>query len=161
MRILVVDDSLRHLEAARQSLADHELTLVDSYTAAQILLQKGAPFDAVLSDLMMPAEPQTLGPEGLKFLGHQIPIGFVVALLAARVGVKRIAVVTDANHHNHPMSAALDWIGSAYWDGKERPTFKVNGAAVLIAHAKLLPDGGKDWAAALEAVTDDPAGVGG
>ena len=152
MRILVVDDSLRHLDAARKCLAEHELTLVDSYGEAMKLLAPNAPFDAVLSDLMMPAEPQTLGPEGYKFLGHQMPIGFVVAFRAAQAGVKRIAVITDANHHNHPISAALDWIGPAYWDGQKHPTFQLNGATVLVAHASFLEDGGKDWTAALKAV---------
>ena len=155
MRILVLDDSKKHLAAAEETLAGHELTLVDSYGEAFRLLAPGAPFDAVLSDLLMPAEADTLGPEGMKFFGHQMPIGLVMVFAAVQAGVKRVAVITDANHHNHPMSAALDILGRVWWDNDVVQTFKIDGASVIIAHAPLLPDGRKDWAKAFKAVCAD------
>lgn len=153
MRILVVDDKQEHLQAATSQLGPaHQVETRDEYTEAVALLTEGAPFDVLLSDLLMPAEPQTLGAEGLRFLGHEIPIGLVLAFRAAAVGVKYVAVITDANHHNHPMSAAIDWINPAYWRQDGTRLFVVNDTRVLIAHAPMTSDGCKNWAEALEAV---------
>jgi len=65
-------------------------------------------FDAVLSDLLVPASRKTLGPASLHMAGQEMPLGTIIALLAMTAGVKMVAVVTDTNHHNHPASAALD-----------------------------------------------------
>jgi CheY-like chemotaxis protein len=154
LRVLVVDDSRAHLAAAVEQLsADHEVTTTDSYEEALEKI-RAETYDAVLSDLMMPAEPHALGTEGLKHLGHPVAIGFVVALCAARAGVQMVAVITDANHHNHPMSAALDFLGPANWHHGGTPPFQVNGARVIVAHAPLLLDGRKDWKTALAALAD-------
>lgn len=153
MRILVVDDKQEHLQAATSQLGSaHQVETRDEYTEAVALLKEGAPFDVLLSDLLMPAEPQTLGKEGLRFLGHEIPIGLVLAFRAAAVGVKHVAVITDANHHNHPMSAAIDWINPAYWNKNDAELFVVNNTRVLIAHAPMTADGRKNWAEALAVV---------
>lgn len=148
MKILVVDDNRQHLAAAREQLeSGNDLVATESYEEAIALLTPDTDIEVLLSDLLMPAEPYCLGPQGLKFLGHEIPIGFVLALRAAQVGVKHVAVITDASHHNHPMSAALDWIG------RTPLPFSINGATVRIAHAQLGADGRKDWAQALAAVS--------
>jgi len=81
--------------------------------------------------------------------GHEIPIGLVLALRAAQIVVKWIAVITDANHHTHPMSAALDWINPAYWGSDREELFHIDDTRVLIAHA-LITEGRKNWTAALE-----------
>ncbi|MDO8598650.1 MAG: response regulator [bacterium] len=152
MRILVVDDNRRHLEAAREQLGqEHEITCLDAYEDAIERLRTEPP-EVLLADLLMPAEPYMLGPDGLRYLGHEMPIGLILALIAARAGVGRIAVITDANHHNHPMSAAVDWINPAYWSAESTRTLRVEDARVLIAHAPLLPDGRKDWTTALAAL---------
>ncbi len=65
-------------------------------------------FDAVLTDLLVPASRQAQGDEGQRLVGQEMPLGSIIALLAISNGVKRVAVVTDMNHHNHPASAALD-----------------------------------------------------
>lgn len=151
MKILVVDDNLRHLEAAREQLgSQHDLVTLESYEDAIKLLKPDTDVEVLLSDLLMPAEPHALGPEGLKFLGHEIPIGLVLILRAAQAGVKWLAVITDANHHDHPMSAALDWIGPASWGTYGAKLFRVNESVALIAHAPFGPDGRKDWAQTLQ-----------
>ncbi|MDA1169435.1 MAG: hypothetical protein O3A36_03800 [bacterium] len=150
MKILVVDDNKKHRESALDQLStDHEVVTLDSYESAIEVLQRGCNIDVLLSDLLMPAEPYCLGPQGLKLLGHEIPIGLVLMLRAAQVGIPLIAVITDANHHCHPMSAALDWIGPAYWNTNGNKLMKINTSTVLIAHAPLLDDGRKNWQAAL------------
>lgn len=70
-------------------------------------------FDIVLTDLLVPASRQAQGGEGLKFVGQEMPLGTTIALYALCAGVKKVAVVTDMNHHHHPASAAFDHL-----DGK-------------------------------------------
>jgi CheY-like chemotaxis protein len=153
LKILVVDDSVRHLQAATEQLgSDHDLVALESYEDAIKALEPGTEVQVLLSDLLMPAEPYCLGSQGLKFLGHEIPIGLVLALRAAQVGVQWIAVITDANHHNHPMSAALDWLGPQYWVSEVYRSLRINTSTVLISHAPLLADGRKDWARTLQAL---------
>lgn len=157
LKILVVDDDQRHLAAAREQLGElHDLVTTDSYEEAIDLLKEDTDVEVLLSDLLMPAEPYALGPEGLKHLGHPIPIGLVLILRAARRGVKWLACITDANHHHHPMSAALDWINPAYWDGSREQLVHIDSSRALIAHAPLDESGRKNWAAALAMVLSEP-----
>lgn len=67
-------------------------------------------FDIVLTDLLVPASRQAQGGEGMKFVGQEMPLGTTIALYALCAGVKKVAVVTDMNHHHHPASAAFDYI---------------------------------------------------
>jgi len=148
MKILVVDDNAKHRAAAQEQLGEHELAVFDNYTEALDALKEGCGYDVVLSDLLMPAEARTLGSDGLKFLGHEISAGFAVLFRAAKVGVPRVAVITDMNHHCHPMSAIIDSICPAYWRG-EPDVFTVNNTRVLVAHAPMTAQGAKDWAQVL------------
>lgn len=65
-------------------------------------------FDAVLTDLFVPASAQAQGGVGEQFVGQRMPLGTNIALLALCAGVKMVAVVTNENHHHHPASAAFD-----------------------------------------------------
>lgn len=152
-KVLVVDDDHRHLEAAREQLSDtYELNCLDSYEEAIKLLVRGHGFHALLSDLLMPAEPYALGGKGAQFIGQAVPIGLILALRAALVGVPRIVVITDASHHDHPMSAALDWLNPSYVLSGGQKILYINDSCVLVAHAPLLDDGRKDWASAFKTV---------
>lgn len=151
-KILLCDDNHRHLAAGRAQLGENQVVALDSYEEAIEHLKEGSDIDVVLSDLMMPGEPRTLGPEGMKYIGQSIPIGFVLALRAAKVGVPLVAVVTDTNHHDHPMSAAIDWLNPAYWNGDQTTCFTIEASRVLIAHAPITEDGTKDWAKVLTAL---------
>ncbi len=152
MKMLVVDDSVAHRASALEQFVDDDINCVDSYEVANTWIASSAknPLDVLLLDLLMPAEPYCLGREGLKFLGHEIPIGFILMLRAAQMKIPEIVVITDANHHCHPMSAAIDWIGPAYWNGAGNQIFTINQSRVLIAHAPMLEDGRKDWKTALD-----------
>ncbi len=141
MKILVIDDSPKHLASAKiLEQNGHEVTCTDSYMEGVRLVQLGG-FDAVLADLLMPAEEFQLGGEGLSFFGHETPIGFAFALIAAQAGISKVAVVTDTNHHHHPMSAAIDWV---------KKPLVVNGSTVQFMHAVLNEDGSKNWEHALK-----------
>jgi len=140
-------------EAARRGIScpKHESTPKDKWgeeyekyrNARQQVEEELRPkqFDAVLSDLIMPASREPLSPDGLKFAGQLMPVGFALALLAAKNGAKYVAVVTATNHHNHPASAMLDRLSSAYWSG-EPAAFTINGATAGFYHAPSRQVGG-------------------
>jgi len=139
MRILLLDDSVKHRRAGVKQLQalGHEVVALSDYGEARKRCETEH-FDVALLDLLMPAEPTTLGDEARKeFVGREIAIGFPLVLDISRRNIGKIAVVTDMNHHNHPMSAAVDWFRGA--------TLLVNGAEVSIIHAPLCEDGSKDW----------------
>jgi len=69
-------------------------------------------FDVVLTDLLVPASSRTQGTKGQQFVGKEMPLGSIIALLALTRGVKMVAVVTDSGHHDHPASAAFDTFNS-------------------------------------------------
>ncbi len=115
-------------------------------------------FDAVLVDMMMPMSHETLAPDAF-YPGEQVPYGFVLALRACQVGAKYVAMVTDTNHHKGAISAALDKIGSCYYQGVE-PLFEINGAKVLFIHTPFVEGGEgaeKDWGRVLKHLVEGRA----
>lgn len=119
MKILVIDDKQENLELAKQQLKDHEVTTVSSYDEAFTLVccldasawppkDNKPDFDAVLTDLLMPAGKTNQGEKGMKYVGQEMPLGIFLALQAINSGVKLVGLLTDTNHHAHPASAALD-----------------------------------------------------
>ena len=111
MKILVVEDNSLHQEAARILLAEHDVTVVESFTdffdkvtGVQSNVpehcvppeQDLASFDVVLTDVNLPSHH------------GEAATGFVVALKALATGVKRIGIITDANHHRDSYGKALD-----------------------------------------------------
>jgi CheY-like chemotaxis protein len=152
MKILLIDDYPKHLVTGKLQFVGHEITALEEYTPAFDLLKSGCGFDVVLTDYLMPAEARTLGSRGLAYLGHPMAIGVIIALRAAEVGVPRVVCITDAGHHDHPMSAALDYFKMhRIKDLEVAPVLRVENSNLLIAHAPLLADGSKDWKTALEA----------
>ena len=201
MKILVIEDKKIHRDSAVQTLAGHEVVIVDSYakgiealsTSVDYQLMErlateaghgkyphGSPdevksawqkvennlreqarnrpdFDAVLVDMMMPMDSDTLAP-GVFNYKEQVAYGFVLALRACQVGAKYVAMVTDTNHHKAPLSAALDKLGSAYYSGHE-PLFEINGAKALFVHTPFTEKGAgeaKDWGRVLQHLIDGP-----
>lgn len=139
-KILLMDDSLKHRKACIAAFADDssvELVAVADYMEAVLRVQRGERFDVALLDLLMPAEPETLGASGLKFIGQSIPVGYPLAVKLALLGIPKVAVVTDTGHHDHPASAMMDWFR---WE-----SFRINESTVLFTHAPLLSDDAKDW----------------
>lgn len=140
MRILVIEDKEAHRKSAEETLAGHEITIVDSFDKAMDLLSKDStPFEAVLTDMMMPMSRQTLAP-GVFNPSEQVPYGFILALKATLCGAKFVAMVTDTNHHQGAMSAAIDHLGQAYYRNGFKPNFVVNGAKVMFVHTPFVED---------------------
>lgn len=148
MKILVIDDGPLHQESARQTLKGHELVIAQTYDEAHRLLNgdgdvRRQSFDAVLSDLLMPASARAMAKEGLKYIGQEMPVGFAFTLVAALNGAKYVAVVTDTSHHDHPASAMLDAFESRcphkYNSSGTPPRFVINGAKVGYYHSPMTP----------------------
>ncbi len=115
LNILVLDDNAAHRASAEHQLAGHNLTVVSSYNEASELLESNIKFDMALLDLMMPAaDMRTLGENAKEFHGKELPMGTILAFQALKAGVKKVAVLTDTNHHNHPASAAFDYLGGSW-----------------------------------------------
>lgn len=175
MKVLVIDDSEHHLEAAQQTLAEHDLTVCNSYDQARELLShecgeekrkkrkaeylaqgesddmarylSGIPsWDVVLCDLLMPAGTHVEG-KGRSYIGQEMPVGWALALLAAKHGAKYVAVVTDTNHHDHPASAMLDDL--------DFHLFQIGEAKVLFTnHVDRVGEKcGKNWGEILRRLT--------
>ena len=112
--ILVVEDTEKHQSSAQEQFKDHTLTIAKNYEEGEKLLK--ASYHVLLTDLMMPkGGRKTMGPEGMKYIFDLLPFGFPLAFLAAKIRIPYIGIVTDINHHNHPISAAIDPISGTYW----------------------------------------------
>jgi len=145
MKVLVIEDKAIHQDSARDTLAEHDLTIVFSYAEAMKILRpwphnENFDFEVVLVDMMMPMSKETLVPEAFNADG-QVPYGFVLALMAAHRGAKYVAMVTDTNHHEGAMSAALDNLCPSYYDdlsAKYVTLFTIEGAKVVFVHAPFV-----------------------
>ena len=151
--ILVIEDTPLHQESADDQFlnqhSNYAFTLAHNYEQAkQLLTSINKPFDIVLTDLMMPkGSRDTMSPKGMEYIFDQLPYGFPLALLAAKQNVPYIAIVTDINHHDHPMSACIDNLSSAYWSDQSAQSslYKINNSVLGIFHAPFLENGAKDW----------------
>ncbi len=152
-----MDDNEINRNAAVSLLEGHNVTAVSSFARAELALKEST-FDVVLSDLLVPVE-QAGGkahcwdnPNEVKESFHlwegmesqQIPIGMFLAFLALKYGVKYVAVVTDANHHEHPAARSLDPIKGSMILGMTKVVF-LNDALEWLKEETLKPlPGGYD-----------------
>jgi CheY-like chemotaxis protein len=109
-KILVIDDSEINRASARETLKDSglEVLVAATYDEGFRLMQEDKEIEVVLTDLLMPASGMHMGPEGEKYVGQEMPVGFALVMQAVISGAKFVGVVTDTNHHDHPASAMLD-----------------------------------------------------
>jgi len=151
--ILLVEDTEKHQDNAREQFKDHKLVLARNYEEGKSALESGYHYNVLLTDLMMPkGGRQTMGSEGMKYIFDLLPFGFPLAFLAAKIKIPYIGIVTDVNHHDHPISAAIDPISGAYWSepDSESSLYRINESKLGIFHAPFIEDGRKDWNKVLE-----------
>jgi len=151
VNILVIEDTEKHLQSAKEQFIDYTVTLSENYEDGKKFLETDS-YDVLLTDLLMPkGNMETMGQEGMKYIFDLLPFGFPLALLAAKKGIKYIGIVTDVNHHDHPMSAAIDPISGAYWSRSDNANlYKLNDSIFGVFHAPFTADNKKDWNKVLE-----------
>ena len=143
LRILVIDDTPKHIASAREDFVGTKLATATGYEEAMRMLE-AREFDAVLTDLHLSMSSSMLGNNFR--LGALVPYGILLMIEAARCGAKYVAVVTDLSHHDDPFSAAFDHYS--------RFPVKIEGAKVAMMHSPMNADGSKDWATALKLLTE-------
>ena len=151
--IFVIEDTEKHQESARHQFKEHTLTVAANYEEGKKFLETAHDrYQVLLTDLMMPkGGMDTMGPEGMKYIFDLLPFGFPLAFLAAKKRIPYIGIVTDVNHHDHPLSAAIDPISGAYFGGTTSESlYRINDSTLGIFHAPFTEDGRKDWQKVLE-----------
>ena len=118
-RILVVEDTEMHIEAAREQLRDYKLTIASDYRKflEQLLgtcivkmiagypdrielapgFPKSSSYDVVLTDMNFPEK------QG----GSENTLGYVAAMMCAAARVPLIGIVSATNHHKGPLAEGL------------------------------------------------------
>ncbi len=138
MRILVVEDGKRHINAATQQLIGHEVVVCenwkdfmeyhwvpDAYKSDLVYnrekhLEILRRYDVVLTDINIPGMLDLDGTE------PESPLGLVIVLRALEAGVKYIGALSDGSHHKDAFIKSLDmWGGSAN-------VFQIGESRVLI-----------------------------
>ncbi len=141
MKILVIDDNQGNLEAAKKQLANHELILCSSFEEARELLASSNDYDVVMTDLFLPKCLDGMRSEIADQFAEEQPYGLVFALTAVKKGIKRIAVVSNATHHTHPINWALDLVGSgSIWGENAMPEILPGGVKFLYSNCLIFED---------------------
>lgn len=104
-KILVVDDNPVNLQKAKNQFTNKNVVLFCSplFSVAVGLLKRHK-FDIVLTDLMLPGEPEGTSTD----IGKDTPYGLVFSILAKNMGVPHVAILTDISHHSGPIAWAMD-----------------------------------------------------
>lgn len=137
MRILIIEDKEKHILSAEKFAqeCEHEVTIARSYAEAEVALcgddhfgreNPVKNFEVVMTDMFLPTSPIGLGrPQD--FMETEQPYGLTLLLLAMKTGVKAVGILTDGNHHQNPMTWALDTLGA--YDGPK--AFTIGNTTVL------------------------------
>lgn len=107
-KILVVDDLATNLNNAKVQFQNKnvELTCCPLFSVAADLL-KSNEYDILLTDLMLPGESHGISDTNPE-IGVEVPYGLVLSILAKKIGVSHVAILTDINHHSGPIANAMD-----------------------------------------------------
>jgi len=146
LKILVVEDSHKHREAAKKQLAGHNVEIVVNFDdAVNVLTTRGHEFDVVLTDMLMPkGGTSCMGEKGMEHLFVQAGYGFAIAWVAVSNGISHVAILSDASHHDHPMSWAMDFLRTPITKG---------GIEVIFSNNCLIKTGVKNWIGMLNSLT--------
>jgi CheY-like chemotaxis protein len=151
MKIILIDDTIRHRRAGKQQLTalGHEVKSFGTYSEARHVVESGETFEVALIDLNMPAELDSWGAGFPKeYLGQAVAVGYPLALSLSLLGIPLVALSSDGGHHANPYNAMLDWL-------KGKP-LEVNGRKIIFLEAVMTQNNAgesvKDWSAVLEKI---------
>jgi len=81
----------------------------------------------------------------------ELPLGYALSLYTAKIGVPKITIITDMNHHASPISATFD----LFYQSKGRQAFRINKSKLMMFNVRdfygslfSIKDGG--WAECVE-----------
>lgn len=140
MKILVIDDMQEQRDHAISTLSDHEVVTANDWNSGKEAIEKGG-WDMVLTDLSMPALSDGQG-EGKRYVGDPTPYGFPLALIALRAGVPKVAIVSNGNHHSHPIFWAADSLHGTIIPGQ---LWAFTGYDCPLMTEESLPGVNKPW----------------
>ncbi len=108
IKILVVDDKVLNLNNAKEQFKNKnvELTCCPLFSVAADLLKRNN-YDILLTDLMLPGESNGISDTNPE-IGVEVPYGLVLSILAKKIGVSHVAILTDVSHHSGPIANAMD-----------------------------------------------------
>ena len=168
MKILVIDDSQEQRNAAIEQLSEkHELIVISTYKEARKLLGgekwrslQAHDFDAVLTDLMMPAEMDCVEHKAHEFKGQLMPYGLWIALLALRNSSStKVAIVSSGlGHHSHPMVFAAEPLSGAELNNRLKLYVGDHDVSSSVSDILIEHEGNhpslwlKNWAKALKEI---------
>lgn len=153
MKVLLVDDTAENLEFGKKGIEKFfpnvQVETCDSFNEAMKLIVPNNGYDAVLTDLNMPVNTDSAWYQKMPGFNDKeiIPYGLIIAMRAALIGVKNIAIVTNGGHHSSAINAAIEYLGMGNGNdrmydnyrvdmgmevSKTKPNFNINGANVLI-----------------------------
>ena len=167
MKILVIDDlEINRLSAKDLEEDGHEVIVVGTAEEAVCAVRDEVP-DMVLTDLWMPSPDLNITRESTwrddgsksvqvnntwyneksdKHQSAEIPVGFVIAILAKNRNVQYIAILTDTDHHGDmlvTLGGRFDYGSGQSWFWEERR----NTIGLYEARFFKKVDGSKDWRA--------------
>lgn len=144
--ILVVEDTEKHQDSARELLQEYNLRIAETYSQAVKMLGERKP-EILLLDMNFPLGTDiTTTPDNYS----SRPLGYSLALFAARkhIAVPKIAIYTDGNHHSDAISATFDNMYSFKREQDEEPTehvlnrrpvFTINDSKLVIFDMRDVP----------------------
>jgi CheY-like chemotaxis protein len=123
MKVLVIDDAARNIEAAHTTLKEHEVTTCSTIQDAYSVLERNkGSYDAVLTDLFLPLGSFRGAMSGsAEKPDEELPAGLIFALKAASLGIP-VVICTDADHHQSWICTLLDLIRIG-WYKNQRVTY--------------------------------------
>lgn len=149
MKILIVDDKQENLEAWKILLSDVRVSkflwirwwvqvdIVGTFNGAIDYISKNK-YDIVLTDLNMPVEPNKVYNESCTSYNANelVPYWYMIASLAQEHWVRRVAIVTDANHHSNAIVAAHSQLKESWSESTS-----TRSGYIIINGRKNLMDG--------------------
>ena len=167
--ILVVEDKKIHQDSANDLLGEHNIVAASNLVEALAHLGQdyvgnrtgsgfieraesnrikeiaqesaGKSYDIVLTDMMFPLGPGiiNLTREGEYQRHEEQPLGYAMALYAAKQGIPLIGILTDMNHHAGPIAATFDLFRNR--DSEHgREEFTINDSKVALFDNRDFPE---------------------
>ena len=160
--IYVIDHKPDELERATTAISEIcPKATIQTFTkfgdAARVMGAEVVP-DTLLTDLMYPYATELMSHPA-EWKDREEPAGLMMVMIALLAGVKRIGIVSDINHHDHPVAALQHCF--ELWSSKDGRWVKwVRRQGAIALSSKGTPvlayNGKKDWGVALQQLLEKP-----